>query len=114
MEPGTRSYHPLITSVTTTRSKTRCQCSVALLQPIPKSSNPPGAHLEANKGDLHGEDGSQAVDCAVGHVDPVGEAPCEHQHQDVQGDEVDQEDVATPRGDLPGHKPDTHTHKLQD
>lgn len=81
----------------------RC-CSV---RTHPQSANPPGAHLEANKGDLHGEDGSQAVDCAIGYVDPVGEAPGEHQHQDVQGDEVDQEDVATPRGDLPGHKPDT-------
>lgn len=90
------------------RRKTRCQYTAGLLQPIPESANPPGAHLEANKGDLHGEDGSQAVDCAIGYVDPVGEAPGEHQHQDVQGDEVDQEDVAAPRGDLPGHKADTH------
>jgi len=61
-------------------------------------------HLEADEGDLHGEDGSQAVNSAVGDVDPVGEAAGQHQHQNVQGDEVDQEDVAAPRGDLPREK----------
>lgn len=68
---------------------------------ILKSANHPGPHLEANKGDLHREDGSQAVDGAIGYVDPVGEASGQHQHKNVQGDEVNQKDVATPRGDLP-------------
>lgn len=68
---------------------------------ILKSANHPAPHLEANKGDLHREDGSQAVDGAIGYVDPVGEASGQHQHKNVQGDEVNQKDVATPRGDLP-------------
>lgn len=61
-------------------------------------------YLETNKRDLHGEDGAQAVDCAVSHVDAVRESACEHQNQDVEGDKVDQEHVATPGGNL-----DTHT-----
>lgn len=61
-------------------------------------------YLETNKRDLHGEDGAQAVDCAVSHIDAVRESACEHQNQDVEGDKVDQEHVATPGGNL-----DTHT-----
>lgn len=57
-------------------------------------------YLEANERDLHGEDGSQAVDGAVGHVDTVGEAASEHEDQHVEGDEVDQEHIATPGGHL--------------
>lgn len=68
---------------------------------VPESANRSGPHLEANKGDLHREDGSQAVDRAIGYVDPVGEASGQHQHKNMQGDEVNQKDVATPRGDLP-------------
>lgn len=66
------------------------------------NSNDPAfsPYLETNKGDLHGEDGAQAVDCAVSHVYAVGESACEHQHQDMEGDQVDQEHVATPGGNL--------------
>ena len=71
---------------------------------VPESANRSGPHLEANKGDLHREDGSQAVDRAIGYVDPVGEASGQHQHKNMQGDEVNQKDVATPRGDLPREK----------
>lgn len=60
-------------------------------------------YLETNKRDLHGEDGAQAVDCAVSHVDAVGESAGEHQNQDVKGDKVDQENVATPGGNLDTH-----------
>ena len=52
--------------------------------------------LESNKGDLHGEDGTQAVDGAVDHVDPVGEASGGHQGQGVHRDQVDEENVASP------------------
>lgn len=45
--------------------------------------------LESNEGDLHGEDGTQAVDGAVDHVDPVGEASGGHQGQGVHWDQVD-------------------------
>lgn len=55
-----------------------------------------GTYLEAYKGDLHGKDGAQAVDGAVSHVDAMGEAACEHQHQNVKGNQVDQEHVAPP------------------
>lgn len=71
---------------------------------ILESTNCSGPHLEANKGDLHREDGSQAVDRAIGYVDPVGEAAGQHQHKNMQGDEVNQKDVATPGGDLPREK----------
>lgn len=36
------------------------------------------SYLETNEGNLHGQDGAQAVDCAVGHVDAVGESACQH------------------------------------
>lgn len=83
------------------RRETRCQFTVVLLQPnrtttILVSPNPSVPHLKANKGDLHREDRSQAVDCAVGYVYPVGEASGQHQHKNVQGDQVNQKDVATP------------------
>ena len=61
-------------------------------------------YLETNKRDLHGQDGAQAVNCAVSHVDAVGESSCEHQDQDVEGDKVDQEHVATPGGNLDTQK----------
>lgn len=58
------------------------------------------AYLETHKGDLHGENGAQAVNSTVGHIDPVGETSCEHQHQYVERDQVDQEHIASPRRDL--------------
>lgn len=54
-------------------------------------------YLEAHEGDLHGQDGAEAVHGAVSHVDAVGESSGEHQHQYVQGDQVDEENVASPR-----------------
>lgn len=91
--------------MTKARRETRCQFTVVLLQPnrtttILVSPNPSVPHLKANKGDLHREDRSQAVDSAVGYVYPVGEASGQHQHKNVQGDQVNQKDVATPWGDL--------------
>ncbi len=62
-------------------------------------------YLESNKRDLHGEDGAQAVDCAVRHIDAMRETAGEHQHQHVQGNEVNQKHVTTPGGHLtPTHK----------
>lgn len=58
------------------------------------------AHLETHKGDLHGKNGAQAVNSTVGHIDPVGEASCEHQHQYMERDQVDQEHIASPGRDL--------------
>lgn len=54
-------------------------------------------YLKSNKGDLHGEDGAQAVNCAVCHIDPMREAAGEHEHQHVKGNEVNQKHVSTPR-----------------
>ena len=65
-----------------------------------KSSTQSRAHLETHKGDLHGKNGAQAVDSTVRHVDPVGETSCEHQHQYMKGDQVDQEHVTSPGRDL--------------
>eukprot|EP00053_Salpingoeca_punica_P010929 m.97584 g.97584 ORF g.97584 m.97584 type:complete len:573 (+) comp15536_c0_seq2:800-2518(+) len=55
--------------------------------------------LEADKGDLHGEQRAKHVDGREGHVDAVVEAAHGHEGQDVQRNEVDQEDIATPGGD---------------
>ncbi len=52
--------------------------------------------LEADERDLHGEDGAEAVDGAVGDVDPVGKTPGDHQREHVHRDQVDEEHVATP------------------
>lgn len=54
------------------------------------------SYLETNEGNLHGQDGAQAVYCAVGHIDAVREPACQHQNQDVKGDEVNEEHVAAP------------------
>lgn len=54
------------------------------------------SYLEANEGNLHGQDGAQAVDSAVGHIDAVREPACQHQNQDVKGDKVDEEHIAAP------------------
>lgn len=71
------------------------------LRPLSLSRDPKDSsdsiHLESDEGDLHGQDGAQAVYGAVSHVDAVRESPGEHQHQDVQGDQVDEEHVASPR-----------------
>ena len=56
--------------------------------------------LEADKGDLHAENGAEDVEGGVGNVDALVEASSDHEHEDVQGDEVDQEHVATPRRHL--------------
>lgn len=61
-----------------------------------KNSTQSRAHLKTHKGDLHGKNGAQAVNSTVGHVDPVGETSCEHQHQYVERDQVDQEHITSP------------------
>lgn len=66
-------------------------------------------YLETDKRDLHGEDGSQAVDSAVSHINAVGESASEHQDKHMEGDQVDQEHVATPGGNL--HT--THAHLIK-
>lgn len=54
------------------------------------------SYLETNEWNLHGQDGAQTVDCAVGHIDAVRKSACQHQNQDVKGDEVDEEHIASP------------------
>lgn len=61
-----------------------------------------GDGLEADEGDLHGEDGADDVERAVGDVDAVREAARHHQDEHVQRDDVDQEHVAAPRRYLRG------------
>lgn len=58
------------------------------------------AHLETHEGDLHGKNGAQAVNSTVGYIDPVGETSCEHQHQYMKRNQVDQEHIPSPRRDL--------------
>lgn len=55
--------------------------------------------LEADERDLHGEDGTESVDDRVGDVDLVGEAAGDHEREHVKRNQVDEEHVATPRGD---------------
>ncbi len=54
--------------------------------------------LEANKRNLHREDGADDVERAVGHVDSKREPPEDEQDENVQRNQVDDEDVAAPRG----------------
>lgn len=54
--------------------------------------------LETDEVDLHGEQSSEGVDRAVGDVEAAREAAGDQQREDVQRDQVDDEDVASPRG----------------
>jgi len=56
--------------------------------------------LEANEWDLHRQNGSKTVEGAVSHVDASAEPSSHHQGEDVHGNQVDEENVATPWGDL--------------
>lgn len=55
--------------------------------------------LEADERDLHGKNSTECVDSRVGDVDLVRESTGDHKHKHVKRNEVDKEDVATPRGD---------------
>lgn len=55
-----------------------------------------GDRLESNKGDLHRQNGSNDVQRGISNVHPMGEPPRHHQGKDVEGDDVNQEHVATP------------------
>jgi hypothetical protein len=52
--------------------------------------------LEANKGDLHGQNSAKTVESAVGHIDASTKPPSHHQSEDVHGNQVDEENIATP------------------
>ena len=52
--------------------------------------------LEPHEGHLHGHDESQEVEGGVGHVDAGGEPAHQQEHKDVEGDQVDDEHIATP------------------
>ena len=56
--------------------------------------------LETDEGDLHRQDGAKRVDSAVGDVDAMWEAARQDQRQHVQRNQIDEEDVATPRRHL--------------
>jgi hypothetical protein len=56
--------------------------------------------LEADERDLHREKCTDHVEGAVGDVDARREASREEEDEDVQWDQVDDEDVAAPRGYL--------------
>jgi hypothetical protein len=56
--------------------------------------------LKPDKGNLHGEYGSDNIDGRVGDINSVGEPPADHQYKDVQRDQVDEKHIATPGGDL--------------
>ena len=58
--------------------------------------------LEPDKGDLHGQKGSNGVNGAVSNVDTMGKPSCSHQGEDMKGDEVDQEHISSPGRHLSG------------
>mmetsp|Transcript_30451 Transcript_30451/g.97155 ORF Transcript_30451/g.97155 Transcript_30451/m.97155 type:complete len:702 (-) Transcript_30451:109-2214(-) len=53
-------------------------------------------HVEAHEGHHHGADAADDIEDAVGHVEALGEAPGHDEHDRVDGDHVDDEDVAAP------------------
>jgi len=55
--------------------------------------------LESHEGDLHGEQQSEDIEGAVAGQQARGVPTHDEQHKDVQGDQVDDEHVASPRGD---------------
>lgn len=59
-----------------------------------------GDWLESYKGNLHRQNGSNDVQCGIGNIHPMGESSSHHQGKDMEGDDVNQEHVASPRGDL--------------
>ena len=52
--------------------------------------------LEAYEGDLHGKKCAQGVHGAVGDVKAIGVAAGDEEHQDVQRDKIDNEDISSP------------------
>ena len=55
--------------------------------------------LESHERNLHGADEAEDEESCVGRVDPGAAAPHEDQHQHMQGNEVDDVDVAAPSAD---------------
>ena len=53
---------------------------------------------ESNEGDLHRGDKSDDKEGVVGDVDPLRESSHQEEHKHVEGDEIDDEDVASPGG----------------
>lgn len=56
-------------------------------------------HVEADKRHLHGEQGAEHVEGAVGDVEAVAVAASGEEDEDVDGDEVDDEHEAAPGRD---------------
>lgn len=56
--------------------------------------------LEADERDLHGKDGAERVDGRVCHVHPMGKPTANHQYKNVHWNQIDQEHVTAPRGNL--------------
>lgn len=54
---------------------------------------------EADEGDLHAGQGSQSVPSCVADVQPGAETAHADQHESMQGQQVGDEDVSTPRAD---------------
>ena len=52
--------------------------------------------LEAHKGHLHRHDEAQEVEGGVGHVDAGGEPSHQQEDKDVEGHQVDDEDIPSP------------------
>jgi hypothetical protein len=55
-----------------------------------------GNGLEPNKWDLHGQNSANRVCGGVGDVEALGESAGANQGQNMEWDQVDQEDIATP------------------
>ncbi len=56
--------------------------------------------LEPDKGDLHAQDGADAVHDRVSNVDFVVEPSANHKGEHVHRDQIDQENITSPGGDL--------------
>ena len=54
--------------------------------------------LEPDEGDLHGAEEADDEEGVVGDIDPLRESSHEEEHKHVEGDQIDDEDVASPCG----------------
>lgn len=55
--------------------------------------------LEADEADLHPEQHSEHIGAVVGDIEPLRVPPSDEQHEHIEREEIDDEHVASPRGD---------------
>lgn len=55
-------------------------------------------NIKAHEGNLHSQDGAQNVEGGVGNIQTMWITTNDHHQDNVDGDNVDDEDITTPRG----------------